>query len=236
MAIAKVQGPGLSCRMLLHGHAFNLKFCIIRLYLDAFAALTRLVPCHDDAFKCQCLITTSVGKRNSEATLVLNASISQVKERLRGLFSVFPTADDLPPNSTVFLTFTNGHYSDLMLNSLATIAALGLPAFVYCFDDLAVQLCNDHGIPYFAAPTQRMMESADFRQNAAKFLEMGVHKPEMVQRLFDGLASHTCMKMFACLGAREHAVCFSCIAGSNLTPTGRPTCHMVGACRVGSRV
>ena len=84
------------------------------------------------------------------------------------------------------MTFTNGHYSDLMLNSVATLAALGLPVFVYCFDVQAVQLCQDLGIPYFTPPPDRFMEAADFRQDQAKFLEMGVHKPEMVLRLFEG--------------------------------------------------
>ena len=103
------------------------------------------------------------------------------------MFKRFPHPEALPPSSTVFLTFTNGHYSELMLNSLATIAALGRPAFVYCFDDAAVQLCKEYGIPYFQAPPDRMMATADFRQDAAKFLEMGVHKPEIVLRLFQGM-------------------------------------------------
>lgn len=111
----------------------------------------------------------------------------QVKLRLRAIFQGLPQLHDLPRNATVFLTFTNGHYSELMLNSLATIAALGLPAFVYCFDKAAVELCEDLGIPHFQPPdAARMMESADFRQDRAKFLEMGVHKPEMVERLFSG--------------------------------------------------
>jgi hypothetical protein len=97
-----------------------------------------------------------------------------------------PRLEDLPNNSTVFLTFTNGHYSELMLNSLATSAALGVPAFVYCFDLVAVQLCQEFGIPYLQPEAGRMMESADFRQDRAKFLQMGVHKPEMVERLFSG--------------------------------------------------
>jgi hypothetical protein len=97
-----------------------------------------------------------------------------------------PRLENLPKNSTVFLTFTNGHYSELMLNSLATIAVMGLPAFAYCFDSVAVQLCHELGIPYLHPEHGRMMESSDFRQNRAKFLEMGVHKPEMVERLFHG--------------------------------------------------
>jgi hypothetical protein len=112
-----------------------------------------------------------------------------VNATLKAIFHRLPRPEDLLPGSTVFVTFTNGHYSDLMLNSVATIAALGLPVFVYCFDQRAVELCTDLGIPYFTPAKERFMEAADFRQDRAKFLEMGVHKPEMVLRLFDGSSS-----------------------------------------------
>jgi hypothetical protein len=102
------------------------------------------------------------------------------------MFKRFPRPEALPGNSTVFVTFTNGHYSTLMLNSLATIAALGFPAFVYCLDMEAVKLCEEYGIPHFQTDRARMLESSDFRQDRAKFLKMGVHKPEIVQRLFQG--------------------------------------------------
>lgn len=111
----------------------------------------------------------------------------QVNETLKAIFRQLPRAEHLPRDSTVFVTFTNGHYSDLMLNSVATLAALGLSVFVYCFDVQAVQLCQDLGIPYFTPPPDRFMEAADFRQDRAKFLEMGVHKPEIVLRLFEGV-------------------------------------------------
>ena len=109
-----------------------------------------------------------------------------MKHRLRSIFSRFPALTDLPVNSTVWLTFTNGHYSELMLNSLATIAALGMPALVYCFDMAAVELCKEYGLPYFAPEADRMFNSTDFRQDRALFLQMGVHKPEMVMQLFRG--------------------------------------------------
>jgi hypothetical protein len=109
-----------------------------------------------------------------------------VKKGLRTTFSRLPRSHELPSNSTIFLTFSNGHYSDLMLNSIATIAALGFPAFVYCFDEAAVAICRDYGIPFFSPQRERMMQSSDFRQDHAKFLEMGVHKPEIVLKLFQG--------------------------------------------------
>lgn len=116
---------------------------------------------------------------------------AQVKLRLRAIFQRLPRPAELPRDATVALTFTNGHYSELMLNSLATLAALGLPAFVYCFDAAAVALCEDLGIPHFQPlDAARIMESADFRQDRAKFLQMGVHKPEMVERLFSGMCLH----------------------------------------------
>lgn len=110
----------------------------------------------------------------------------QVKQRLQAAFKRFPRLADLPANSTVWLTFSNGHYSELMLNSLATIAALGMPALVYCFDEEAAALCEEYGLPYFAPPPSRMFNSTDFRQDRALFLQMGVHKPEMVMQLFRG--------------------------------------------------
>ena len=110
----------------------------------------------------------------------IDTNVFQVKQRLKAIFARLPPIHAVPRNQTVFLTFTNGHYSELMLNSLATIAALEMPAFVYCFDKAAVELCKEYNIPYFSADEDRMFESADFRQDRAAFLRMGVHKPEMV--------------------------------------------------------
>jgi hypothetical protein len=113
-----------------------------------------------------------------------------VNATIKAMYRRLPRVEELPPESTVFITFTNGHYSDLMLNSVATLTALGLSVFVYCFDMQAVQLCKDMGIPYFTPPPGRFMEASDFRQDRAKFLDMGVHKPEMVLRLFEGVDDH----------------------------------------------
>jgi hypothetical protein len=96
---------------------------------------------------------------------------------------------ELRPNATVFLTFTNRHYSELMLNAVATIAALGQPVVVYCFDEQAVQVCESYGIPHLQPEKSRLMQAEDFRQDRAKFLEMGTHKPEVVLSLFEGESS-----------------------------------------------
>lgn len=110
----------------------------------------------------------------------------EITNRLATIFSALPKIADIQPNATVFLTFTNGHYSELMLNAVATIAALGHAAIVYCFDQQAVDVCEAYGIPHLQPEAARLMQTEDFRQNRAKFLEMGTHKPEVVLKLFEG--------------------------------------------------
>jgi hypothetical protein len=90
-----------------------------------------------------------------------------------------------------------------MLNSLATITALGFPAFVYCFDQMAVRTCQEYGIPHFQADAARMFDAADFRQDRKQFLDMGVHKPEMVQKLFSGAPQTSCGKLVGQLMQRR---------------------------------
>lgn len=104
----------------------------------------------------------------------------EVKDRLRSLFAKLPPLAQLKPNASVFLTFANGHYAELMLNAVATIAALGLPAVVYCLDQEAVEVCLDHGIPHMQPDGNRFLPSGDFRQDTARFLESATHKVSLL--------------------------------------------------------
>lgn len=85
------------------------------------------------------------------------------KESLQTKFSRLPRLTEIPAGSDVFLTFSNGHYSKLMLNAASLVADLGFPIVVLTFDQAAEDTCTDYNIPFMRSSVQ--MDTADFRQD-----------------------------------------------------------------------
>lgn len=94
---------------------------------------------------------------------IVDLSRVNVLTKLRFKFSKLPRMADIPPNSNVFLTFSNGHYNTLMLNAAALVADLGYPIIVLAFDDFTAETCEHYGLPYMWSETR--MDSMDFRQD-----------------------------------------------------------------------
>lgn len=91
------------------------------------------------------------------------ASQGSMQELLRSKFSGLPRLSEIPAGSDVFLTFSNGHYSKLMLNAAALVADLGFPIVVLTFDQAAEDTCTEYNIPFMRSSVQ--MDTADFRQD-----------------------------------------------------------------------
>ena len=98
----------------------------------------------------------------SEGTSSLEAA-NDVTSQLKQRFLKLPRLKDIRPGSNVFLTFTNGHYSDLMLNAAALVADLGHPIIVLTFDIESMETCVQYGLPYIRSEQQ--LEPGDFRQD-----------------------------------------------------------------------
>jgi hypothetical protein len=94
---------------------------------------------------------------------MVDLSTANVLTKLRFKFSKLPRMADIPPNSNVFLTFSNGHYSTLMLNAAALVADLGCPIVVLAFDDLTAETCEHYRLPYIWSDVR--MDDMDFRQD-----------------------------------------------------------------------
>lgn len=62
----------------------------------------------------------------------------------------FDDINDIPPGSTVWVTFVNGDekYRDLMINWAYHLRAVNVPHVVVAFDDVAASVCRDKGIPF----------------------------------------------------------------------------------------
>lgn len=91
------------------------------------------------------------------------ASQGSMQELLKSKFSRLPSLSEIPAGSDVFLTFSNGHYSKLMLNAAALVADLGFPIVVLTFDQAAQDTCTEYNIPSIRSSVQ--MDTADFRQD-----------------------------------------------------------------------
>lgn len=91
------------------------------------------------------------------------AAQPSIKEALQATFSRLPRLNQIPAGSDVFLTFSNGHYSKLMLNAAALVANLGFPIIVLTFDRAAEDTCTEYNIPFIRSSVQ--MDTADFRQD-----------------------------------------------------------------------
>jgi hypothetical protein len=101
------------------------------------------------------------GASNSDAGAIGQAL--SLTEQLQRKFSRLPRMHDIPPHSDVFLTYSNGHYSNLMLNAAALVADLGYPIVVLAFDQAAAATCEKFNLPYMRSEAQ--MDTADFRQD-----------------------------------------------------------------------
>eukprot|EP00892_Ulva_mutabilis_P008482 jgi/Ulvmu1/6005/UM026_0131.1 len=122
---------------------------------------------------------TIEGERN----MYVDVQQMPVVTQLHIKFSKLPRIDEIEPGSNVFLTFANGHYSDLMLNAASLVADLGYPVVVLAFDQDAAAACEKHNLPYFHSSAR--MNTTDFRQDQSQFLHMGSQKPVAVLRLFE---------------------------------------------------
>jgi hypothetical protein len=97
-----------------------------------------------------------------------SAQPQSTKSILQSKFAQLPRLDQIPAGSNVFLTFSNGHYSKLMLNAAALVADLGYPVIVLTFDKAAEDTCREFNIPSIRSSIQ--MDTADFRQDRCSFL------------------------------------------------------------------
>lgn len=93
----------------------------------------------------------------------MDISTADVLTQLRFKFSKLPALHEIPPQSHVFLTFSNGHYSTLMLNAAALVADLGYPIIVLAFDNFTADTCEQYGLPYMWSNVR--MDTVDFRQD-----------------------------------------------------------------------
>jgi hypothetical protein len=112
----------------------------------------------------------------------VDISAADIPTQLRFRFKDLPQLPDIPPHSHVFLTFSNGHYSNLMLNAAALIADLGRPIVVLAFDNATAETCEQYGLPYMWSDVR--MDTVDFRQDrcscpaqVSPFPEIAVHRP-----------------------------------------------------------
>jgi hypothetical protein len=94
---------------------------------------------------------------------------TSTKETLQHKFAQLPRLNQIPAGSNVFLTFSNGHYSNLMLNAAALVADLGFPVIVLTFDQAAEDTCIEYNIPSIRSSVQ--MDTTDFRQDRCGVLE-----------------------------------------------------------------
>lgn len=96
--------------------------------------------------------------------------------------SLWQTLEDLPKNKTVLMSYTNGHYANLMINWALSCRRLGIPHFVAAIDDSAAEICQQHGIPYVMAEYGLGTES--FRKDiGGKFRKMGGVKTRLAVEL-----------------------------------------------------
>jgi hypothetical protein len=86
-----------------------------------------------------------------------------VKTQLRHKFQRLPSLHAIPPNADLFLTFSNGHYSNLMLNVAALVTDLGRPIVVLAFDNATAETCTEYGLPFIWSKVR--MDAVDFRQD-----------------------------------------------------------------------
>jgi hypothetical protein len=98
------------------------------------------------------------------------------KARLQAKFAALPRLDEIPPSSDLFLTFSNGHYSKLMLNAAALVSDLGYAIIVLAFDDAVTSVCEEYNLPYIRSDTA--VDTSDFRQDryaTVRFKDRHVH-------------------------------------------------------------
>jgi hypothetical protein len=102
-------------------------------------------------------------EREPDLASIIGVSSASIEVQLRYKFRRLPKLQDIPPQSDIFLTFSNGHYSNLMLNAAALITDLGRPIVVLAFDGDTADTCKKYGLPYIWSEVR--MDSVDFRQD-----------------------------------------------------------------------
>lgn len=88
--------------------------------------------------------------------------------QLQRKFARLPRIHEIPAGSDVFLTYSNGHYSKLMLNAAALVADLGYPIIVLAFDKATEDTCETYGLPFMRSGVR--MDTEDFRQDRCTYL------------------------------------------------------------------
>jgi hypothetical protein len=68
----------------------------------------------------------------------------------------YASVDDIPPGSTVWVTFVNGDekYREMMINWAYHLRQVNVPHLVVAFDDVAAGVCEDKGIPFLRCAAQ----------------------------------------------------------------------------------
>lgn len=154
------------------------------------SAATHFVSMHADGKYVACRDAVPLERAANDARRHrIQVEEPATEKLLKNIFSRLPKLSDVPPDSNVFLTFSNGHYSEFMLNTAALVAELGYPIVVLTFDKAAKENCEWYGIPYISSEEE--LDTSDFRQDRSNFLLMGAQKPLAVLRLFDQIQART---------------------------------------------